>query len=29
VCEVVFKTEIDEGELRIEVIDDEVLVSPV
>jgi hypothetical protein len=25
----VFKTEIDEGELRIEVIDDEVFVSPV
>jgi len=29
VCEFVFKTKVDEGELRIEVIDDEVLVSPV
>ncbi len=29
VCEVVFKTEVNEGELRIEVVDDEVLVSPV
>jgi hypothetical protein len=29
VCDVVFNTEIDEGELRIEVIDDEVLVSHV
>jgi hypothetical protein len=29
VCEFVFKTGVDEGELRIEVIDDEVLVSPV
>ena len=29
VCELVYKTEVYEGELRIEVIDDEVLVSPV
>jgi len=29
VCEAVFKTERDEGELRIEVVDDEVLVSAV
>jgi hypothetical protein len=29
VCETVFKTESYEGELRIEVVDDEVLVSPV
>jgi hypothetical protein len=29
VCEAVFKTERDEGELRIEVVGDEVLVSEV
>lgn len=29
VCEKVFKTEASEGELRIEVVDDEVLVSQV
>ena len=29
VCERVFKTEVYEGELRIEVVDDEVLVSQV
>jgi len=29
VCETVFKTERDAGELRIEVVDDEVLVSEV
>jgi hypothetical protein len=29
VCEGVFKTEVPEGELRIEVVDDEVLVSQV
>ena len=29
VCEKVFKTDVSEGELRIEVVDDEVLVSQV
>ncbi|MGZ4890714.1 MAG: hypothetical protein ACXV2B_00415 [Halobacteriota archaeon] len=29
VCETVFKTESHEGELRIEVVDDQVLVSQV
>jgi hypothetical protein len=29
VCEFIFKTEVPERELRIEVIDDKVLVSPV
>jgi hypothetical protein len=29
VCETVFKTEVSEGELRIEVVDNEILVSQV
>jgi hypothetical protein len=29
VCEKIFKTDVDEGELRIEVVDNEILVSQV